>query len=167
MTTVETISRKAEFRPSNDHGGNPVSPGEVRIPFTQRRNHRSRKVVGVTRRGGRQRAFMPFAGLSQRIQPLFIPSDEGSKAFNDLKLRLDNANRYFRRMAAAVFNDEEAMELLRSMYTDVLVENEGFDFRQHGRALTRLTAANFCELGPDDIYITEAGQRFIDSLSKS
>ena len=166
MTTVETISRNAEFRPSNDHRGNPVSPGQVRIPFTQRRNHRYRKVVRVTRRGGRQRAFMPLAGLSHRIEPLFIPSDEGSKAFHDLKLRLDNANRYFRRMAAAVFNDEEAMELLRSMYKDVLVKNEGFDFRQRWRALARLTAANFCELGADDIYITEAGQRFIDSLSK-
>ena len=92
------------------------------------------------------------------------PSDEDPKAPNNLKLRLNNANRYFHRMAAAVFTDDEAIKLLRSMYRDVLVENEAFDFQQNGRALARLTAANFCELGPTDIYITQAGQRFIDNL---
>ena len=92
------------------------------------------------------------------------PSDEGSKVPNNLKLRLNNANRYFHRMAAAVFIDDEAIKLLRSMYTDVLVENEAFDFQQNGRALARLAAANFCELGPTDIYITQAGQRFIENL---
>ena len=94
-------------------------------------------------------------------------SDEGSKAFDDLKLRLENANRYFRRMAAAVSNDDEAVELLRSLHADVVVENQAFDFRQNGHALARLTAANFCELGANDIYITEAGQQFIDNLTKS
>lgn len=67
-------------------------------------------------------------------------------------------------MAATVFNDDEAIELLRLMYRNVLVENEAFDFQKNGRALARLTAANFCELGPTDIYITQAGQRFIDNL---
>ena len=85
----------------------------------------------------------------------------------NLQLRLDNANRYFRRMAAAVYNDEEAVQLLRSMYSDVLVANEDFDFCHKGHALAKLTAANFCEMGSNDIYITEHGQRFIESLSKS
>ena len=92
------------------------------------------------------------------------PSDEGSEASNNLELRLNNANRYFRKMAAAVFNDDEAIKLLRSMYRTILVENEAFDFQQNGHALARLAAANFCELGPTDIYITEEGQRFIDNL---
>ena len=95
------------------------------------------------------------------------PSDEGSEASNNLELRLNNANRYFRKMAAAVFNDDEAIKLLRSMYRAVLVENEAFDFQQNGHALARLAAANFCELGPTDIYITQAGQRFIDNLGLS
>ena len=102
----------------------------------------------------------------ERATPVSTP-EEASKAFHDLKLRLENANRYFRRMAAAVFNDDEAIKLLRSLYADTLVENEAFDFRQHGHALAQLTAANFCELGANDIYITEAGQQFIDNLNKS
>ena len=53
------------------------------------------------------------------------------------------------------------------MYSNVVVETDDFDFCQHGRALAKLTAANFCEVGANSIYITEPGQRFIDNINES
>ena len=84
----------------------------------------------------------------------------------NLRRRLDNANRYFRRKAAAVFNDETAMHLLNEIHVKVVVETEEFDFCKYGRALAKLTAANFCEIGANSVYITEPGQRFVDNINK-
>ena len=53
------------------------------------------------------------------------------------------------------------------MYSNVVVETDEFDFCQHGRALAKLTAASFCEVGANSIYITEPGQRFIDNINES
>ena len=86
---------------------------------------------------------------------------------DDLQRRLDNANRHFRRKAAAVLNDESALRLLAAMYTRVVVETDDFDFGAHGRALAKLTAANFCEISANSIYITKPGQRFIDNINET
>ena len=94
------------------------------------------------------------------------PASEGLTAA-DLHRRLDNFNRHFRRKAAAVLNDEAALRLLAAMYSNVVVETDEFDFCQHGRALAKLAAANFCEIGANSIYITESGQRFIDNINKN
>ena len=79
--------------------------------------------------------------------------------------RLDNADRHFRRKAAAVFNDSTSMRLLNLMRSRVLIETEEFDFCRYGRALAKLTAANFCEIGANSVYITEPGQRFVDKIN--
>ena len=82
----------------------------------------------------------------------------------DLRRRLDNANNYFLRKASEVFNDEAALRLLAGMYCDVVVQIADFDPGKNGLPLAKLTAANFCEIGENVIYITDAGQKFIESI---
>lgn len=88
-----------------------------------------------------------------------------SQSQADLKRRLDNANRHFRRKAAAVFNDDDALTLLATLYESVVITTEDFNFCQDGRALAKLAAANFAEVGANGIFITESGQRFIDNIN--
>ena len=84
----------------------------------------------------------------------------------DLRRRLDNANRHFRRKAAAVLGDEDAVRLLAELYQSFNLDIEEFDTCRQGIALAKLTAANFCEVGAKVIYITEAGQSFIEALHR-
>ena len=83
---------------------------------------------------------------------------------DNLRQRLENANRHFRRKAAEVFTDDAALRLLATMYEDVIVDIPDFDLGKHGLSLAKLTAAHFCEIGANVIYITESGQRFIESI---
>ena len=83
----------------------------------------------------------------------------------DLQRRLDNVNRHFRRQAAAVFNDDDALNLLATLYESVVVATEDFNFCRDGRALAKLAAANFAEVGANGIFITESGQRFIENIN--
>lgn len=78
--------------------------------------------------------------------------------------RLDELNQHFRRKAASVVNDEAALRLLAEMYSEKVVETSEFDFCEDGRSLAKLTAAHFCEVGVNGIYITERGYRFFDFL---
>ena len=82
----------------------------------------------------------------------------------ELRQRLDNANDYFKRKATEVVSDEAALRLLATLYEAVVVDISEFDPCQDGLSLAKLTAANFCEIGSKVIYITESGQRFIDSI---
>ena len=82
-----------------------------------------------------------------------------------LRQRLANANSFFQRKASEVLTDEAALKLLAAMYQDVVVNISEFDACNNGISLAKLTAANFCEIGANVIYITEAGQRFIDSIN--
>ena len=84
----------------------------------------------------------------------------------ELRQRLDNANRHFRRKAAAVLGDEDAVRLLAELYQSFNLDIEEFDTYRQGIALAKLTAANFCEVGVKVIYITEAGQSFIEALHR-
>ena len=84
----------------------------------------------------------------------------------ELRQRLDNANNHFRWKAAEVLGDEDAVRLLIELYQQSTIRIAEFDACQDGISLARLTAANFCEVGANLIYITEAGQRFIESLDK-
>ena len=84
----------------------------------------------------------------------------------ELRQRLDNANNHFRWKAAEVLGDEDAVRLLIELYQQSTIRIAEFDACQYGISLARLTAANFCEVGANLIYITEAGQRFIESLDK-
>ena len=82
----------------------------------------------------------------------------------DLRHRLDNANNHFRRKAADVLGDEDAILLLSVLFEESSLLLSDFDSCNRAIALARLTAANFCEIGAKVIYITEAGQNFIESL---
>lgn len=95
----------------------------------------------------------------------FAGHEPDPELVKSLKRRLNDANRHFRRKAAAVFNDDAALTLLATLYESVVVETEDFDFCEHGRSLAKLAAANFCEIGSNGIFITESGQRFIDNIN--
>ena len=84
----------------------------------------------------------------------------------ELRQRLDNANNHFRWKAAEVFSDEDAVRLLIKLYQRSTIRIAEFDICQDGISLARLTAANFCEIGANLVYITEAGQGFIESLDQ-
>ena len=92
-----------------------------------------------------------------------LPED---KSTTQLQQRLDNANRHFKRKAAEVFSDPDAIRLLAKLYKSVNLEIDEFDTYRQGIALAKLTAANFCEIGAKVIYITEAGQKFIEAINK-
>lgn len=83
---------------------------------------------------------------------------------DDLRRRLDNANRYFHRKATEVYSDDVALRLLVAIYEVGVVDLEDFDACQYGVPLAKLTAANFCEIGAKAIHITESGQQFIESI---
>ena len=84
-----------------------------------------------------------------------------------LRTRLANVNDHFKRKAAEVINDEDALGLLCLIYESIVVNIAEFDACEHGVSLSKLTAANFCEVGAEVIHITESGRRFIDSINES
>ena len=92
------------------------------------------------------------------------PSKTGTDSAEILRQRLENANGHFHRKASEVLNDEAALRLLESMHRRVFVEIPDFDSGRDGISLAKLTAANFCEVGANTIYITEAGQKFVESI---
>ena len=94
------------------------------------------------------------------------PEATDNASTDELRRRLDNANRHFRRKAASVLGDEDAVRLLAELYQSFNLDIEEFDTCQQGIALAKLTAANFCEVGAKVIYITEAGQSFIEALHR-
>ena len=103
----------------------------------------------------------PQIGYSAVLQ------DTSRGSLPTLHQRLDNANRHFRRKAAEVLNDEAAVLLLAQLYEQSTITLSGFDSCKHGVSLAKLTAANFCEVGANLIYITEAGQKFTESIAKN
>ena len=84
---------------------------------------------------------------------------------SDLRTRLNEVNMHFRRKAASVLNDDAALRLLAVLYSKTVVRTSDFDFCKDGRSLAKLTAAHFCEVGANGIYITDRGQRLIRALS--
>ncbi len=78
--------------------------------------------------------------------------------------RLDEVNQHFRRKAAAVLNDEAALGLLELMHSQRTIETSEFNFCRDGQSLAKLTAAHFCEIGANNVYITHRGQQFINLL---
>ena len=116
-----------------------------------------------------------YSGHGRRVHIKDAPSDMGIRRLvpyttlpgstGNLRRRLDDANRHFRRKASAVLGDEDAVRLLAKVYQVVTLDLEEFDTCEEGIALAKLTAANFCEIGANVIYITEAGQSFIEELS--
>ena len=91
---------------------------------------------------------------------------EAPNETEELRQRLNNANTYFRRKATDVLVDEDAVRLLIDLYERSTIRMTDFDTCKNGFALARLTAANFCEVGANLIYITEGGQNFIEWLDR-
>ena len=102
-------------------------------------------------------------GMTNRLNRTRIRTN----STENLRQRLANANDYFHRKASEVFSDEAALEFLAVLYRDVVVEIKNFDSCKSGISLAKLTAANFAEIGANVIYITEAGQKFIESIEEA
>ena len=81
--------------------------------------------------------------------------------------RLANANDYFRRKAAEVFMDDTALSLLGELERSFTVNLADLNIHERGLALAKLTAAGFVEIGARVIYITEAGQRYVQSIEEA
>jgi hypothetical protein len=112
------------------------------------------------------RYHLPVQGPARvGVASSFSAHTFGSSAAPDsLRQRLDNANRYFHRKAAEVFSDDVALRLLAAIYQVGVIDLADFDSCEYGVPLAKLTAANFCEIGARVIYVTESGQRFIESI---
>jgi hypothetical protein len=95
------------------------------------------------------------------------PRNESNDVDQNIRRRLSQANTYFARKADEVFIDELSLKLLATLYEQTVVPTSELDVGTHGASLARLTAANFCEVGANVIYITEAGQQFVDSVVAS
>ena len=93
-------------------------------------------------------------------RPITTPED-------DLRHRLNNANAYFRRKASEVLDDPQAMDFVRTMYRDVVIDIPDFDAPNDAISLAKATAANFCEVGTNVIFITDPGRRFVESTSNT
>ncbi len=85
----------------------------------------------------------------------------------DLRQRLEDVNAYFRWRTAEVIEDESAVRLLARLYEAITMEFSEFDSSKDGISLAKLTAAAFCEFSSTGIYITESGQRFIESINNA
>ena len=95
------------------------------------------------------------------------PRAESTDGDQNIRRRLSHANAYFARKADEVFIDELSLKLLATLYEQIVVPASELDVGSHGASLARLAAANFCEIGANVIYITEAGQQFVDSVVAS
>ena len=141
----------------------PVQMEDTWKEVSQRISHVDLLGHVVSRRyQGLARAYAEgFLGIRQsRPHPKAVESDES------LRRRLSNANNHFRRKAAEVLGHEDAVLLLANLYQQSNVKLEDLDVCQRGVALAKLAAANFCEIGANVIYITEAGQGFIESIDR-
>ena len=107
---------------------------------------------------------LPLMTRITRSRPLAeVPTTQ----HDDLRTRLANVNDHFKHKAADVINDEDALELLCSLYESIVVNIAEFDACEYGIPLAKLTAADFCEVGAEVIQITESGRRFIDAINES
>jgi hypothetical protein len=114
----------------------------------------------VNTHSGRIVLWPPMSREPERTGP-----EQDTDHASDARTRLDRVNRHFRRKAGAVFNDVDALGLLTRMNSKIVVETSDFDFCNGGRSLAKLTAANFCDVGANGIYITDRGRRFIAKLN--
>lgn len=98
---------------------------------------------------------------------LALRRSESTEPTENLRQRLANANDYFRRKASEVLNDDLALRLLATLYQATIVDISELDTCQYGIALSKLTAANFCEVSTDVIYVTKSGRYFIDAIKNT
>ena len=87
-------------------------------------------------------------------------------ALSELRDRLANTDRHFRRKAVAVFRDKEAIRLLATLHQQSSVSTQEFVVGADGIPLAKLAAANFCNIGSSSIDITIDGRRFIERVAE-
>lgn len=78
--------------------------------------------------------------------------------------RLYLMNSYFKRKASEVLIDEQSLVLIAYLYENISIERNNFNYKDDSLALSKLTAANFCAIGENNIFITDAGIDFIKSI---
>ena len=80
-------------------------------------------------------------------------------------LRLADLNDGYRSRLSAAMDDSAAMELLHDISERISIDFEDFDFAANGLALSKLTSAELCGVGEAVVYITDAGNRVLESLT--
>ena len=108
--------------------------------------------------------------LVERQSSGFIPMDVESlrpDPAEEMHLKLEKVSSHFRHKAGAVLSDDSALRLLADLYEGGAIEKEDLGLCQQCGPLAKLTAANFCEVGVNIIYITPAGRRFIDKIENA
>lgn len=103
-------------------------------------------------------------GLPGPPQPPPAPAVQPARE-SELRQRLHNANAYFRRKAAEVLTDDNAIRLMAVLYQEAVIDPEYFHDGESGVALAKLAAAGFCEIGVTAVWITDAGHHFTASLA--
>ena len=81
--------------------------------------------------------------------------------------RLKRVNKYFKLKAADVLSDDLSVRLLAKLYEAESIEFPELDIDDASRALAKLTAAGFCDLGELKLQITDSGRQFIEGIEKS
>ncbi len=81
-----------------------------------------------------------------------------------IEQRLNLINVYFRRKASEVLIDEPSLTLLAYLYKNILIERNNFNYKDDSLALAKLTAANFCSISANSVFITDAGFAFVKSV---
>lgn len=81
-----------------------------------------------------------------------------------MRLRMKKVSQHFRHKAGAVLGDGGALRLLADLYEGGAIDKEAMGLCRRCSSLAKLTAANFCEVGVNVVYITPAGRRFIDRI---
>ena len=136
-----------------------------------RRNHLTTEVQYTYTRGAGAIGRFPFmagAAPKNRVTLRSRPLHSLTRIRNnDLRQRLEEANDYFKRKAADVLNDEQALGLLCDLYETVVIDISEFDPCLNGISLSKLTAANFCEVGAKVIFITASGRHFVESIDQA
>ena len=101
-----------------------------------------------------------------RSIPVDVESMRSAPA-EEMHLKLEKVSSHFRHKAGAVLSDDSALRLLAELYEGGAIEKEDLGLCQLCGPLAKLTAANFCEVGVNIIYITPAGRRFIDKIENA
>ena len=117
---------------------------------------------------GRHRVTVSYKSTDQMQLISFSKGVAESSYVNaGLRSKLDRVIRYFKRKTAAVLNDEDALQLLSELHESKLIEKKDIDPSKHCFPLSKLAAANLCEIGSNIVYITPNGKRLIDSIDNA
>ena len=134
----------------------PVSQTSASVPRVNQQATNARISRGQTRTNP---ATLPAP--TTPTQEVHIPMTENQPTLQE---SLDSANRLFQDRATEVLNDPLSIELLVGLHHVATIQLELIDTVRYALPLAKLTAANFCRIGVNDIWVTDTGNDFIKSL---